>query len=303
MERSLVLRPKLFLSLAVFCLALMPSLSFAQCPGSPPAGIDCVGTSATKEITAHTTCKSITNNHTSGKALQIPIKTSTEWSSFYSHPPTGVTVGACAGADPCSGKSIGQACAGTTALYAGVFDGGNYMIMPSGCADDPRDPTCSGTDTVTKTWNDGGFNWYDFPTISNIGAASTASSSSERGHVTTPIIAAITDVNNGGVHAAAKYCDGMSYGGYSDWYLPSKSEAAYIYCKSTPNSHFSSLPQENANCGGAGVSNQLSGFAMGLYWVASENASTHAWQQDFSTGNQTNGSKHMTGYVRCVRRY
>ena len=120
--------------------------------------------------------------------------------------------------DPCAGKSIGQTCAGTTALYAGVFDGGKYMVMPSGCADDTSDPTCSGgADTVKKSWNDGSSNYSDVAGVTNIGGFTQKSSSAQRGHYTTPLIAAITDPTKGGLHAAARFCNDMVYGGYDDW--------------------------------------------------------------------------------------
>ncbi len=291
------------LALLVFFVLASPAVSSAQCPASPPAGLDCVASAAAKEITAFTECRAITNNHASGRAMMIPVKTSAEWSSFYGHPPAGVTVGACA-VDPCSGKAVGDACTSTTALYAGQYDGGKYMVMPSGCADSTSNPTCSGTDAVTKTWNNGTSNYYDIPSISNVAASTDSSSSSERGNTTTPIIAAISLTAQGGAHAAAKFCDNMVYGGYSDWYLPSKSELTYLYCQSTPSSFSSSWPPENPNCGGAGAGNKLTGFASGNYWSSTENAQNYAWYQRFTDGSQgVTFTKISAYYVRCVRRY
>ncbi|MEK7357457.1 MAG: hypothetical protein AAB250_13480 [Bdellovibrionota bacterium] len=72
----------------------------AQCPGSPPAGIDCVENGAGKEITAFSVCGSITNSHASGKALMVPIGSSTEWSTFRTNLAPGVTNGSCGGGPP-----------------------------------------------------------------------------------------------------------------------------------------------------------------------------------------------------------
>ena len=81
---------------AFICVLLFfPSVSFAACPGSPPAGIDCVEVAAVKNITAFTVCRKVTNNHASSKSLMVPIKTSTEWTDFYTSPPAGVTIASC----------------------------------------------------------------------------------------------------------------------------------------------------------------------------------------------------------------
>ena len=82
---------KIILSLGIFFF-LNYSLYAQSCPGSLPSGIDCVAHGTLKTVTAFTITKSITNNHASGKALMIPIGTSTQWSQFYSNPPSGVTV-------------------------------------------------------------------------------------------------------------------------------------------------------------------------------------------------------------------
>jgi hypothetical protein len=76
----------------IFLLALS---AFAQCPGSPPSGIECVASGANKSITAFSTCAQVTNSHASGKAIMIPVGSSTEWSTFRSNPPAGVTIGGC----------------------------------------------------------------------------------------------------------------------------------------------------------------------------------------------------------------
>jgi|GEM_PF-3992906 len=86
-----------FLIALLFLAFAMPISSYAQCPGSLPTGLDCVASGSNKDITAFSTCANITNNHASAKALMVPINSSTEWSTFRTHLPAGVTSGACGG--------------------------------------------------------------------------------------------------------------------------------------------------------------------------------------------------------------
>jgi hypothetical protein len=73
---------------------------FAQCPGSPPSGMDCVNTGANKDITFFSTCAKVTNGHASGKAIMVPGASSGEWSDFRTKAPSGVTIGSCSAATP-----------------------------------------------------------------------------------------------------------------------------------------------------------------------------------------------------------
>lgn len=54
-----------------------------------------VNNGASTDITEHATCKTVTNNHASGKAVFVPTATSTEWTQFYTNPPAGVTAVDC----------------------------------------------------------------------------------------------------------------------------------------------------------------------------------------------------------------
>ena len=74
---------------------IIPSLTLAACPGSPPAGVKCVDAGATTTVVAHGVCSSITNSHASSKAIMVPTATSTEFTSFRTHLPTGVTATSC----------------------------------------------------------------------------------------------------------------------------------------------------------------------------------------------------------------
>lgn len=222
--------------------------------------------------------------------------------------------------DPCfePGATIGLQCAGGT-IFAGNFDGGNYMITPGGCEYEPSGtassysatdftPNCSGTtDTMTKAWR-GAANNYDIPGVENVTVLATKSSSSYRGDVNTAAIVAITNSAEGGYHPAARYCDKLDYGGHTDWYLPSKSELAFLYCKSRTSGSVS-YPYEDPNCatyGYATGADVIPGFrtTSSYYWSSTESTATYATTLKISDGVQTaTGAKSTGYYVRCVRRF
>lgn len=48
-----------------------------------------------QNITAFTTCKKVTNSSATSASVYVPTQTDPEWQSFYTNPPTGVTIGSC----------------------------------------------------------------------------------------------------------------------------------------------------------------------------------------------------------------
>ncbi len=50
---------------------------------------------ANQSITAHSTCRRVTNNSTTGLSVYVPTVSSAEWASFYTNPPSGVVANAC----------------------------------------------------------------------------------------------------------------------------------------------------------------------------------------------------------------
>lgn len=54
-----------------------------------------VNNGATSTITEWSTCKKVTNNSATGKAIFVPTNTSTEWAAFYNASTPGVTIQAC----------------------------------------------------------------------------------------------------------------------------------------------------------------------------------------------------------------
>jgi len=80
---------------------------------------------------------------------------------------------------------------------------------------------------------------------------------------------------------AAKLCDDLVLGGYSDWYLPSKDELNQLYLNQAV----------------------VGGFAKNYYWSSSEYDYYYAWFQTFGIGGQYYYSKDTTLAVRAVRAF
>lgn len=81
---------------------------------------------------------------------------------------------------------------------------------------------------------------------------------------------------------ANEACDNLTYGGYDDWYLPSKVELDYMYV----------------------LKSEIGGFSSAYYWSSTEYNSLYAWIQSFYDGSQDyyDGYKSDCFRVRCVRR-
>lgn len=129
---------------------------------------------------------------------------------------------------------------------------------------------------------------------------------------------------NNASHPAAQYCEGLSIGGYTDWYLPASNELEICYYNLTPfsgtnatssginpnavpprasNYTVSDPPQTSATIFRAG---QSQAFAGEVYWTSTQDDTTNAKDQYFFTGGQGSrpktGSTGPTRYVRAVRR-
>ena len=83
---------------------------------------------------------------------------------------------------------------------------------------------------------------------------------------------------------AARICDNLVLGGYSDWFLPSKDELNLMYK----------------------YRNIIGGFSNSsycAYWSSSEFSAEFAWIQDFATGIHQYGYKNGTCFVRAMRAF
>ena len=127
---------------------------------------------------------------------------------------------------------------------------------------------------------------------------------------------------NNASHPAAQFCEAVSTGGFSDWYLPAKNEleVCYFNLKPTaPGNQTSSginpnaVPPRASNYPSGGPPTQTSAAnfqSTGTedfngsddYWSSTEGNSTQAWRQFFSSGGQYQVSKIAANGVRAVRR-
>ena len=95
-------------------------------------------------------------------------------------------------------------------------------------------------------------------------------------------VAIVNQGNSNPDTCAAKYCDDFTYGGYSDWFLPSKDELNQMYVNRVALN---------------------TGFSAVAYWSSSEVNANSSWLQNMSTGFQANFFKSSTFYVRPVRSF
>ena len=125
---------------------------------------------------------------------------------------------------------------------------------------------------------------------------------------------------NNASHPAAEFCEGLSIGGFSDWYMPAKNELEVCYYNLKPTTASNNTSSgTNTNAVPSRGSNYTSGtpaqtsatdfksggaeaFAAGGYWSSTEYSATDAWEQDFNGGNQNVDGKTDYRRVRAVRR-
>lgn len=128
-----------------------------------------------------------------------------------------------------------------------------------------------------------------------------------------------TAMNNAS-HPAAQFCEGLTIGGFSDWYMPAQNELEVCYYNLKPTTASNSTSFGiNANAVPARASNYTTGtpaqttatdfkdtgaedFAAAGYWSSTEVSTTDARQKNFSSGSQYAGTKTDSYRVRAVRR-
>jgi hypothetical protein len=125
---------------------------------------------------------------------------------------------------------------------------------------------------------------------------------------------------NDASHPAAQFCEGLTIGGFSDWYMPAKNEleVCYFNLKPTTTSNNTSsgtntnaVPSRGSNYT-AGTPAQTAAtdsqtgtpeaFAALGYWSSTESSATDAFYQDFGIGFQGGQTKAIGRYVRAIRR-
>ena len=128
---------------------------------------------------------------------------------------------------------------------------------------------------------------------------------------------------NSTVYPAAHFCNDLSTGGYSDWYLPAKNELEVLYYNLKPDTTNNDTSYGiNANAIPARASNYTTGtpartsltdwqlpsgaecfqYGSGSYWSSSTAGSSGGWSLRFWQGTMYQGYKTNTGYVRAIRK-
>ena len=123
------------------------------------------------------------------------------------------------------------------------------------------------------------------------------------------------------VYPAAHFCNDLTIGGFSDWYMPAKNELDVCYFNLKPTTgnnntgsgvNTNAVPQRASNYT-SGTPAQTSAidfkdtgaedFAAANYWSSTENSAVYGWDQGFNNGGQSGSFKTYTqGRVRAIRR-
>jgi hypothetical protein len=125
---------------------------------------------------------------------------------------------------------------------------------------------------------------------------------------------------NSSIYPAAWFCDNLTIGGFSDWYLPAKNELEICYYNLKPTTtsnvtyagaNANAVPTRNSNYT-AGTPAQTSAadfkdtgaedFITNYYWSSTDYGDAYAWNQTFSNGNQDPQFKNYNMRVRATRR-
>jgi hypothetical protein len=127
---------------------------------------------------------------------------------------------------------------------------------------------------------------------------------------------------NNASHPAAQFCEGLTIGGFSDWYMPAKNEleVCYFNLKPTTTLNDSAVSGTNTNAVPSRGSNYTAfipartsaaafqsggseAFDSNRYWSSTEASPPYAWDQSFYVGLQSNDLVKYASYrVRAVRR-
>jgi hypothetical protein len=125
---------------------------------------------------------------------------------------------------------------------------------------------------------------------------------------------------NNASHPAAQFCEGLTIGGFSDWYMPAKNELDVCYFNLKPSTasnntssgiNTNAVPSRSDNYT-AGTPAQTSAadfqtggpeaFAVARYWASTQFSAGYGWKQFFQSGLQNDGTKTYLYSVRAVRR-
>jgi hypothetical protein len=157
----------------------------------------------------------------------------------------------------------------------------------------------------------------------NAGTATTGADSDIDGPQNTADMVAD---GNSTVYPAAHFCNNLTIGGFSDWYMPAKNELEVCYFNLKPSTTSNSVGQgANTNAvpsrpsgytaetpaqtsatdfksGGSQAFNSDSGPGVSAYWSSTEANAANARYQRFFNGTQNFNVKYANYKVRAVRR-
>lgn len=128
-----------------------------------------------------------------------------------------------------------------------------------------------------------------------------------------------TAMNNAS-HPAAQFCEGLTIGGFSDWYMPAKNELEVCYYNlkpTTTNNNTSSgtntnaVPSRGSNYT-AGTPAQTSAtifqnpnaeaYTVSFYWSSTQLSASNGSYTQFDNGQQSTYAKTYSMNVRAIRR-
>jgi len=125
---------------------------------------------------------------------------------------------------------------------------------------------------------------------------------------------------NNASHPAAQFCEGLTIGGFSDWYMPATNELEVCFFNlkpTTANNNTSSGINPNAvparasnyttsipaqTLAAAFQSGGSEAFVANYYWASTETANPYGAVQDFSDATQAQSNKIDARRVRAIRR-
>jgi hypothetical protein len=137
---------------------------------------------------------------------------------------------------------------------------------------------------------------------------------------------------NSATYPAAQFCEGLTIGGFSDWYLPALNELEICYynLKSTTNSNYTGSSQGGNPARASGINPnavpaRASGYTAGVpsqtsvsafqtagaetfggstYWSSTSVTTNYSWHQRMDSGRQYSYANQKTDslWVRAIRR-
>lgn len=126
---------------------------------------------------------------------------------------------------------------------------------------------------------------------------------------------------NSATYPAAAFCEGLTIGGFSDWYSPAKNELEVCYYNLKPTTtvnnttigaNTNAVPSRGSNyttgtpaqtsAAAFKTSTGAEAFAAATYWTSTQNTNPSAWTQIFGYGLQYAYGKVGANSVRAVRR-